>query len=33
MTPAELVALDALEDIGEAQELYSQIITEILASE
>lgn len=33
MTPAELVALDALEDVGEAQELYSQIITEILASE
>ena len=33
MTPAELVALDALQDVGDAQQLYSETVTEILASE
>jgi len=32
MTPEELLKQEALEDVGEAQTLYSDIITEILAS-
>jgi spermidine/putrescine transport system substrate-binding protein len=33
MSPSDLVALDSLEDIGEAQSLYSDVVTEVLASE
>lgn len=33
MSPSDLVALDSLEDVGEAQSLYSDVVTEVLASE
>ncbi|HEC23355.1 MAG TPA: spermidine/putrescine ABC transporter substrate-binding protein [Chloroflexi bacterium] len=33
MSPEELLAQEALLDVGEAQELYTEIVTEVLASE
>lgn len=33
MTPGELLQQEPLEDVGEAQELYSRVVTEVLASE